>query len=180
MRASLQILVGGAEQLLGQRQHPRVVGLWQAQDGQDDVQWHRHRDVASEVALATQLDHPIDGDARELGHSLLELGEALRQEPLGGDAAQLLVLGAVHMDQRAQQIAVLAPTLVVVGGAQHRPWLVQEDRVLGLDLEDVGVLGDRPEGVESLALDQVHRILAAQQRRRRVEPRPRRRTRTDR
>ena len=58
------------EELLRELQHARVVALGQAEDGEDDVQRVLHRDLAGEVALATQL--------LQLGHrSVGELGEAV-------------------------------------------------------------------------------------------------------
>ncbi len=43
--------------------------------------------------------------------------------------------------------------------------------MLSLDLHDVGVLGDRVEGIEALGLDPMHRRLTAQQRARGMEAR---------
>ncbi len=55
----------GAEDLLREPQHPRLVRLRHAEDAHDHVQRIVERDVAREVALAAELEHAVDEAPRE-------------------------------------------------------------------------------------------------------------------
>ena len=81
------------------------------------------------------------------------------------------MLGLVDVDERAQQIAILGASAIIVGSTKHRTQLVQEDLMPGLNLEHVGVFGDRPKAVETqtITLDPMHRIFLAKQSTGRIE-----------
>ena len=83
-----------------------------------------------------------------------------------------LVIGVVHVDQRAQHLA--ATTGLGRGlngrGGEQRARRVAEVLVVALDIEDVGVPGDRPERPVALRLHPHDRVLASQHPARGVEP----------
>ena len=85
------------------------------------------------------------------------------------------MVGVVHLHQRAHRIGAAAGQLA---GArlgderlQHRARLVHETVVLALDVDDVGVLRDRPEGRIAFGLEPHDRRLAAHRGEERVQSR---------
>jgi hypothetical protein len=83
------------------------------------------------------------------------------------------VLRVVHVDQGAQGRTLgfaLLCLRIHRGGRQQRPGRVEDQGVVALDLHDVGVPGDGPERLVPSCLDPVHRVLAAQQGERLVQP----------
>ena len=160
---ALELGVLGREQLLGEAQHPREVALGQAEDRQDHVQRVVHRDVGGEVALAVELDHPLQRASRQLGKSSLELREVLGQEPIGGQIPVLPVLDTIHLDERLHEVTVLCTMFVRDPSSEDRAWGVQEHGWVLFDVEHVGVAGEDVERVEVGMFDVVHRVLAPEQ-----------------
>ncbi|MEY2967909.1 MAG: hypothetical protein RIQ64_536, partial [Actinomycetota bacterium] len=149
---------------LCQLQHPRIIGFRKPEDGENDVQWKRHRNVASEIALASEFDHSIDRRSGQSGQTLVKPRQTLRKEPIGRDTSQCPVLRIVDVDECAEQVAVLGNTLVVGFRSEHGARLVTEDVVSQLDRQHIGVARDRMERIEVVMLDQVHRISAPEHR----------------
>ena len=170
-RAACHLGVGRAEQLLRELEQAREVVLGKAEDREDHVERVVHGDVAGEVAFATEVGHAVDVALGELGDAVVEPRQRLRQEPVGRDVAIDGVIGRVHVDQRAQHVAGDRALVVALLRPEQRTRGVQPLVVLSLDLHDVGVLGDRVEGIEALDLDAVHRRLTAQERARGMKAR---------
>ncbi len=168
-RAARQLWIGRAEQLLRELEHAREVGLGESEDRQDHLQRILHRDVASEVAPTAELHHSLRRQPGELSQSTLELGHVLRKEPLRRQASIDPMIGVVHVDQGAQQVALLDPVLVGLEGADDRPRRVLPLLVVEFDLQHVGMLGDHVERSEAGVFDQVDRVVAAQHGARSVE-----------
>ena len=168
--AARHLRVGRAEQLLGEREHPRVVALGQPEDGQDHLERERHRDVAGEVARAAQLLHAVDRRDGQLLQAPVQPGDALGQEPVGGHGPEDPVVGVVHVDEGAQQVALLGVAAVGLEVLEHRPRCVAELLRVDLHLEHVGVLGQHPERCEVGVLDEVDGVLTPQHRAGAVEP----------
>jgi hypothetical protein len=158
-----EIGVLGAEELLRQLQHLRLVALRHSEHAHDDVQRVVERDVGGEVARAAELLHAVDVAARESGDCGLEvLPQARGAEPVVGDLPRRAVLVAVHVDERldvdARRRRACLDGVRLEDGAARVPEAV----VLLLDREDVGVARDGPERLDALDGHAVDRVLLAE------------------
>ena len=79
-------------------------------------------------------------------------------------AAKLAVFGRIHVDQVACRWRVVVRHLRLQAGEHGQPRRVLEQRRVLRDGDDVGVLGDGPEGAYARALVAVDRRLASQAR----------------
>ena len=164
---AVELRVGGAEEFLGQLEHPRLVRRRHAQDLHDHPQRIGQRHVADEVALAAQGRHAVDVVPGDLADAALQPADVLGQEPgLGEDAVFRMVRG-VHLHQGPQQVRTAAghalDDLVALDrGEGGRPVPGVEQVVLTADLQDVGVLAHDPEGIDPLQLDPGQRRVGPQ------------------
>lgn len=95
-----------AEQLLGQSQHHGLLLRRHADDGHDDPQRVRQRDVLHEIALTAHRLHLVDilpGNGLHVGGETLDRAWL---EPVAGGIAQFAVLGVIHVDEGFQPVAV--------------------------------------------------------------------------
>ena len=87
--------------------------------------------------------------------------DGARREPAAGHAAVAGVVGRVHVEQVARRALRRRRQVVGEHGEARR---VQEELRLLADLDDVGVLGDRPERIDVRPLVPEHRVVPAQPR----------------
>jgi len=163
----VDVRVGAAEQLLGQLEHARLVRFRHADHLHDDVQGIEEGHVPGEVAAVAVLGHAVDEAPGDLADPLLQLAQVLRHEPALGQAPVGHVVGVVHLDQGADEVGAAAHHLAHLpvgldGGQGRRPVAIVEQLVLPLDLQDVGVAGDHPEGIEAFRLGLRQRGFPAQ------------------
>ena len=117
-------------------------------------------DVAHEVAVgvvAALVEH-LARHARDL---VVHAADGARREPVAGDAAVAAVVGRIHVEQVARRALRWRRQ---VAGEDREARRVQEELRLLADLDDVGVLGDRPERIDVRALVPEDRIVLAQPR----------------
>ena len=165
--ADVRILA--AEDLLGERQHSRLVRLRHAEDAHDHVQRIEERDVAREVALAVEIEHAVDEAPRELRETRAELfSQVGRLEPFVRDLAVGAVLGAVHVDQCLDVHAERAAVLDLRARQEHRIPRVPEEPVVALHLGDVRVARDHAKREVTVDLHERQWIVPAQPLGRRV------------
>ena len=157
-----ELRIGRAEQALGELEHEALVLGRHAEDPHDHVQRERNRQVGREVARAAELEETVGvlvGDPVDGGLEVLHGG---RLEPVVGDGAVLLVHLAVEVDERAGRLdAHRLEHVVLHVGTRRRARRVPEHVAAARDLEDVSVLGDRPERRPTLGLDAQDGRLAA-------------------
>ena len=167
------LLVVAAEHLLGQLEHPREVFLGQPEQRKDHVQREVHRYLGDEVALRSDLTHPVDVALGQLVDPRLEIAHGLWPKPVRADRPHLPVMRIVHVHQGADADPGLdlgLEDVVGLGGGQQGTRLGQEQVVGALDVHDVGVLGDRPERPVGRIVDPRHRIVGSQMGECRVQP----------
>ncbi len=135
--------VFGPEELLGQLEHPRVVVLGQAEDGQDHVQREVDGDIVGEVTALAHGRHPVDRRAGQRVDAVLHALDVAGLEPVVDDVAVGLVLVTVHLDERLDRRVghVVQPRF----GHERRHRCVGEEVGVPLDLHHVRMRRQRPE-----------------------------------
>ena len=152
-----QVGILGAEHLLGELDHPRVVGLGQSEDRQDDLQGVREGDVLVEVGFTAERLELVDGLTAELVEPVGQAPDARRLEPVVGELAVLGVVGLVHMDEGADLGAARGPHRELRVASEDRDRRVGEIVRPPLDVEHCVVADDRPEGLVARLIDPVDR-----------------------
>ena len=162
----LEVRILDAEVLVGDLQHPLLALARDAEHLGDHAQRLERGHVAHEVAAAPAAvsGQLVEDLGRDLFEALLEPRDRTRREPVRNEPPVVAMLGRVHVDEHAQGRrllqAVAARTLHL--REQDEAARAAEDLRLLRDLDDVGVLGDRPERLVAGWLHPVHRRLAAQ------------------
>ena len=97
------LLVGGAENNVGAREHRVVFGLRNAHHVADNFQREAGRHVGHKVSAALG-DHFVDDFAGGDDHLILDRFEHPRREGRRHDLAQAGMAGIVHIDHRAKEV----------------------------------------------------------------------------
>ncbi len=171
--AALQFLVVAAEHLLGQLEHAGEIGVRQTQHRQNDVQRVVDGDVLGEVEFRTHFHHLVDVDLGQFVAACFQRLQHLWPEPVGSDLANIAMVRIVHVDQGAQTgtgLDIAQQSIISLGDRQQRARKVGEQIVLPFDVQDVGVLGDRPERSIVAGLNPGHRRMLPQVRERLLQP----------
>ena len=150
-------------------QHARLVFFRHPEDHHDHAQRIPDGHVANEIDLGSQLEHPIHSRFGDGLDATFDLPDVVRHEPVFGQIPKHLVIGLVHVDQRAQQWSLRALPQLDLLASQDRVRSVRELRMLALDLEDVGVFGADPERLVRIRFDEGERIVGAHVRRQLME-----------
>ncbi len=150
-RVAFERVVGilEAEVLVGDLQHPLLALARDAEHLGDHAQRLQRGQLAHEVelapaAVARQLVEDLAGDLLE---SRLEPADRARCEPVRDEPAVVAVLGRVHVHEHAQRRGLLEPLPRPAAHLGKQDEAPRAAEALGLlrDLDDVGVLRDRPE-----------------------------------
>ena len=160
----VELGVSVVEELLGKLEHEGLVFLGHAKNRHDHAQRVEEGHVGGEIALAVEAHHTVDELARDLPDRLLHRAQRARHDMREHDGAQVPVLLAVDRDQAADQVGIPArdhpnPGLALPVGDEGRLLAVAEDVGLTLDLLDVGMAADHPEGIKSLEFGDIERRL---------------------
>ena len=138
-----------------------------AEDRVDHPQRIPERHFLHEITLAAQALHVVHMLLGKPGDPVFQLAQARRHEPALRQRAQLYVRGVIKVHQRAEQMRVAGhgfDPFLARNRAEIGPRAVDEDRVLALDLQNVGLFGDRPERPEPFRLRPVKRVFPPQPR----------------
>ena len=136
-----------------------------SEDRVDDPKRIPERHFLYEVTLGSQALHVVDMFLGKTGDPVFQLAQARRHEPTLRQRAQLYVCRVIKIHQRAEQMGVAGhgfDPFFSGNRAQIGACAVDEDRVLALDLQNVGLLGHRPEGAEAFRLRPIERVLLPQ------------------
>jgi hypothetical protein len=141
--------ITAAEISLGDLEQPLLVLVRQAQDHHDDAQWVPDGDVVYIVAFPAEREQPVDACPRQPRYLLLDLAELARLEP---SVRQLLIGAGIRIvylvdgaDQHWPAAHHILELLLEFYCEQLGALGIDEASVLPLDLDDVLMLGDRPE-----------------------------------
>ena len=104
LEGALIVGIGGAEQLLGELHHQRLVGLRHPEDRHDHPQRVPDGHVLDEVALAAEAGQPVHVLGGQLVDAALKLAQVLAPEPGLGQHPVAAVLRIVHGHQGADQV----------------------------------------------------------------------------
>jgi hypothetical protein len=162
---TLQFWIVEGEQLVREAEDVGLLLLGHSEHRRQDPERMRRSDVDREVALALAggAGEAVDGLASAALDHRVELGDRLRCEHSTRDPAVGPVLGRVHRDDRAHRCEGTRLQCLVLGGREYRdPRRRAEPLGRGGDLEDVVVLGERPERLEAGRLAAVDGRLGAQ------------------
>jgi hypothetical protein len=169
LACALQVGVVEGEELVRESEDVGLALPRHAEHGREDAERVGGGDVVREVAL------PLAGFAGELVHELpgarvddvVEGLDRPRREDGAGDLAIAAMLGRIHLDDHAHGAETLGALAQALLAFVEQDDAARRRELVGLlrDLADVGVLGDRPEGLEAGRLAAVHGGLGA-------EPRP--------
>ena len=159
--AALNLGVVAAEQFLGELEHPREVGLGNAEHRHDHVQRVVHRDLLDEVALHTGRQHLC----RRIASPVRRREPSTPAWPSGGTSRRPIARitrccgSSMWISVPCRPLGLCSsPSLV----DQHRPRRVGEHVLCPLDRHDVGVLGDGPERLVVGHVDPRHRSVGPQ------------------
>ena len=124
------------------------------------------RHVGDEIAAAAMRHHAFDGAAGDGADPFLELSEIDRHEPGLRQRPVFRMVGRVHLDQRAHQIRLAGdparPLLDRLHRQRRRPVRIVKQLVLPADGQDMRMLGDDPERIETLRPGDAKRIVGPQ------------------
>ena len=145
----------GAEHLLGELEHSRVVLFRKPENREDHLKGEGQGDFRVEVDFPAASFQRRESLSAQLIQPRLQLAHASGLEPVVGEHAVLPVLRIVHVDERLRPWSPLRPHLQDRIERQDRFGAIREQIGLGLDLEDLLPADDRPEGTEALGFDRV-------------------------
>ena len=148
-----QLRVLGAEELVREAQHQRLLLLGDPQDPGEHLQRMDRRDVRDEVALAL-LAQLVYEAARGLGNGRVQSGDAARCEERAREAPELAMLRWIHVDDRLHLRGVPVAARARLPHVRHT-WPVQEQVRAARNLDDVGVARDGPECGPALGLEKL-------------------------
>ena len=169
---ALELRILDAEVLVRDLEHEALALARDAEHLGDHAQRLHDGDVLDEIDLAfaaapRQLVEELVGDGLE---ATFEAADGARREPVADHGPVVAVLGWIHVDQHAQRRVLLHRLFVRIGqlGEEDEAPRAAEELRLFRDLDDVGVLGHRPEGAVAGRVEAVQRRFAPQPGPRRV------------
>ena len=149
--------------MLGKLEHQGLVRFRHAEDAHDYVQGKEARDLCREIAFIAQLHHAIDVFPRKVGYSTFKrFSQCIGFKPVIGNRAVGVMLGSIHMHEGLERAAL--QQIRLRSRRENRIHRVQEPGRLTLDLDNIGVAGERVKGIEAVYFDPMNRIVAAQPR----------------
>ena len=167
IEGALYVRIRRTEELLRELQHEWLVLGRHAQDLHHHAQRIPDRDVLDEVALPTEIRHPVDGLAREGVDGILHPRQALPREESRRQHPVLHVIRIVHLHQRTHEMPAACQALDGLGDHHRRerwPRIVDETSLVTLYLHHVRMTGDGVERFEAFRLQAPDRIVLAQPR----------------
>lgn len=148
----VDLRIGRAEQLLGQHEHPGLILRGDPEYVHHDVERIIGRNILGEIAFAAHCQHFFDRVAGDLADACFDCAQVLRHEPALRQQPVFHVIGRIHLDKRADQMAIMvrrdgldAASLQRRGRPGWGANGIGEERIVLADLKNVSVLRDGPE-----------------------------------
>jgi hypothetical protein len=157
--------IGRADHAIGPVEHRRPHLAGHAEQLGEHLERQRPRQALDEVALlhAAVAHHRVEQVARDRLDVAAHALESARREAMARELAHERVVGWIHVQQMTHDGGSGALGRRELG-ERRQARSVQEPLGLLRDPDDVGVLRDRPERIDDVAVVPVDRIFAAQAR----------------